>query len=1029
MIIKVCQYKARQEQGERLVQVFQPGDIGAAADFFSMGKIASPLLPDVQQFLDKLKKDPNKIYVLVNALGAGEFWGCFPEGAPVQTKRGWVPIEHVLVGEEVLTHQNRWRPVTATQVRDHKGELWELEIAGLPRHQPYVSATPNHEMRVVLRDELIRARRKHLYKRDKDTPRGVGREKFLQEVPFDWAAICDLREGDYVVQPFPVEEDKDTAVYKKWGSHGIAEMAGLYAAEGCVANRYDKDMLPETDPCYKVIYTLGPDEYDAVDMIKRVAGDFGYNPTVRVEDNYIRVEVCWSELARFFRDHIGHHATEKFLANDLLTMPTRWQQDFFRWYAKGDGCTRGSGKGEGTVRCVSASLQLLYDARLMVARLGKVGQISGRYNTASSFYNGNPIFEMAVSGSQWEGRDTSNVEGYIHPDGYILSPVRKVSSRPFTGSVYNIEVEEDESYTVGGLAVHNSNINGDYFPEVSLIHEGPDFGYKTFYNAHPFKHHVNKDPDKSFGDVVLAVWHPDMKRVELIIAIDRTKARELGAEDVCDKLDRGMFPDVSMGCKVPYDLCSVCTDWKKYRKAQATFNSALHPSVGKAVLAYHMKDPIRGLSPTRDVYCDHLRHQLNKILPDGRKVYMINTYPRFFDISFVFIGADKTAKVMAKLACAHPEWSGDVVPTWYIADTLGYRQPSTDKGFEKVAGGKVDRQRRLAEMAYKDIVGNPPPKLVPRSLDILGTEKRSGVEYVRDRLREKSASHAKWAEIIKSIVPSQFGGKASVVLDRAPKDLPDEVLDQLGKSDLASALSTPTSMGMILKPREFQRITIIRLGKKPLADALDRDGELFSPTDDEDRSIPMGGHHFHHGLMRKLLPFLGDRSCFEPVVRRKIIRITICPKPELEDDFDPKSVENDDLLHKISAAYNGYLDRVVDCLRNSEQIVDENPELWSEVYGVNAVDGFTKEAAGVNPKVLLGAIGAGFAATQFARWQREKARMGSGPSVGPVMDFIAENPKTVMFLAGMGALHQQGSDIPKRLIRGAIGGVKSALGR
>lgn len=582
-----------------------------------------------------------------------------------------------------------------------------------------------------------------------------------------------------------------------------------------------------------------------------------------------------------------------------------------------------------------------------------------------------------------------------------------------------------------------SNINGDYFPEPSLIHEGPDFGYKTFYNAHPFKHHVNKDPNKSFGDVVLAVWHPDMKRVELIIAIDRIKAKELGAEDICDKLDQGMFPDVSMGCKVPYDLCSVCTDWKKYRKAQATFNRHIHPSVGKAVLAYHMKDPIRGLSPTRNDYCDHLRHQLNRILPDGRKVYMINTYPRFFDISFVFIGADKTAKVMAKLAMAYPGWANNVVvPSWYVAESMGYDQPSTDKEFEKAAsvsqffvpGGRLARQTKLMEMAYKDIVGRTPPKLIPRSLQAKkDKEKRSGVEFVRDRLREKSASHAKWAEIIKSIVPSQFGGKASAVLDRPPKDLPDEVLDQLGQGNLSSALSTPSTMGMILKPREFQRITIIRMGRKPLADDLDRQGLVFSPTDEEDRSIPMGSHHFGHGLMRSLLPHLGDRSCLEPVVRRKIVRITICQKPELEDDPEPRGAENDTLLNKISAAYNGYLDRVVDCLRGSEEVIDENPELWSQVHGVNTADGFSKEAAGVNPKVLLGAIGGAFAASQYARWQRERARMGGRKAVGPIMDFMAENPKTVMFLAGMGALHQQGSGIPKGLVKGLAKGVAGAI--
>ena len=192
----------------------------------------------------------------------------------------------------------------------------------------------------------------------------------------------------------------------------------------------------------------------------------------------------------------------------------------------------------------------------------------------------------------------------------------------------------------------------------------------------------------------------------------------------------------------------------------------------------------------------------------------------------------------------------------------------------------------------------------------------------------------------------------------------------------------------------------------------------------------MSGTFFAHCPTRgcrALLPHLGDRSCLEPVARRKIVRITICKKPELEDDPEPRGAENDALLNKISAAYNGYLDRVVDCLRGSEVVIDENPELWSQVHGVNTVDGFSKEAAGVNPKVLLGAIGGAFAASQYARWQREKARMGGRKPVGALMDFMAENPKTVMFLAGMGALHQQGSGIPKGLFKGLAKGVTGAI--
>lgn len=557
-----------------------------------------------------------------------------------------------------------------------------------------------------------------------------------------------------------------------------------------------------------------------------------------------------------------------------------------------------------------------------------------------------------------------------------------------------------------------SNINGDYFPEGALIHRGPVYGYETFYQAFPYKHHVNKDPSRSFGKVELSAWHDGMKRVELVVCIDRDLAQKFGAQDICDKLDHGLFPDVSMGCKVPYDLCSKCTDWEKYREAQATFDPSKHKSVGVAVLEFHKRNPIRGLSVTRNDYCQHLRTQLNRILEDGTKVYAINDFPRFFDISFVFIGADKTAKVMAKLAHASGQ-RFEVVPSWKVAEDLGYGQPSVEKGFEKAAEAL---EAALMEPAQ---------------------EKVAGVAEVRAKLREKKASHNKGAEIEKEVVPSQFGGKA-VPVDHPTPDLPNPVLDQMGSCPLHEALSTPTTMGMLLRPREFQRITIISLGRKDLADQMDRDGVVFPPTGERDDTLPIGGEHFSEALKKLLLPFMEGRSMLEPVVKRRVIQIMVqgspapgeektgpsAPAEPVDQTSSTKMAADSPFLRKISAAYNGYLDRAADCLRKSAEAVNNNPDLWSTVFRSGLVNGFEKQAAGdgkINPAVVLGAIGGGYALSEYARWQREKARMGGREPVGPVMDTMAEHPKLMMFLAGLAALHQQGSTIPRRIVQGVTG--------
>lgn len=162
---------------------------------------------------------------------------------------------------------------------------------------------------------------------------------------------------------------------------------------------------------------------------------------------------------------------------------------------------------------------------------------------------------------------------------------------------------------LGTGEIWGPNVNGDFFYHDDIIRSHKTF--ETF--GFVYVHHKNKDPKKASGKVMLSHFNPRMHRVELIVRLDRNKAPKIAAD-----ADNGKLWDVSMGCKVKFDVCSICGN-KAY---------------------------------TRDQYCTHLKHHMCEILPDGRQVYAINPNPRFFDISFVWVGADRTAKVLAKVASA-----------------------------------------------------------------------------------------------------------------------------------------------------------------------------------------------------------------------------------------------------------------------------------------------------------------------------------------------------------------------------------------
>ena len=66
---------------------------------------------------------------------------CFLAGTPVVTERGIVAIEDVIVGDRVLTHKVRWRPVTATMFREAECVLLDGRTVVTPSHLYYSRAS------------------------------------------------------------------------------------------------------------------------------------------------------------------------------------------------------------------------------------------------------------------------------------------------------------------------------------------------------------------------------------------------------------------------------------------------------------------------------------------------------------------------------------------------------------------------------------------------------------------------------------------------------------------------------------------------------------------------------------------------------------------------------------------------------------------------------------------------------------------------------------------------------------------------
>lgn len=149
---------------------------------------------------------------------------------------------------------------------------------------------------------------------------------------------------------------------------------------------------------------------------------------------------------------------------------------------------------------------------------------------------------------------------------------------------------------------YGPNKNGDYFPESELIDT-----YETFKDGHVFKNHENKKIEQAIGEIISVRWNPVLKCVEIFKSIDKKIAPE-----IVRGFEKGYLTDVSMGCRVPYTICSVCGN--KARK--------------------------------QTEFCDHIRHYRMQFLGNGERVYEINHKPKFHDSSAVLNGAERVAKAL-----------------------------------------------------------------------------------------------------------------------------------------------------------------------------------------------------------------------------------------------------------------------------------------------------------------------------------------------------------------------------------------------
>ena len=470
----------------------------------SKGRIIDAVARDIGDsiYIDILVATDKKHTELVDSILSGEMdsmsMGCFlPETQVTMGDGTRVSIQDVQVGDYVLTHKGNVKPVKNKQILRGEWNTITLSARGLASD---VVSTGNHPY-FVYRPQLICAcgcgeslasskdpvrrmntRFKIGHKARILNPNGTysleelrNRQEQLEEInswKLEEVRADELQVGDYVC--FPRVKEDETTNYDV--SNSQARLLGYFLAEGSFL-KYKGEVV-ETE----FTFSLEEKETFVKEVVSLLKEVYPNAKEPRVYDREDRttcsVRIYGRDIAEWFKSHGGEYSHKKKLSVEVMNWNLESQKHLIGTWINGDGQLHSIHK---TTSAVTTSYDLICQMQALFTRCGFFADMSCRvdtkYSTIQKVVNGGfvrdqetgkrPSFTLTVGKMQ-----TKNLIGFcdkISPskrnlhlqiqEDYVISPITEVQTGTYEGTVYDLEVEDDHSYVVEGLSVHNCTVD------------------------------------------------------------------------------------------------------------------------------------------------------------------------------------------------------------------------------------------------------------------------------------------------------------------------------------------------------------------------------------------------------------------------------------------------------------------------------------------------------------------------------------------------------------------------------------------
>ena len=344
---------------------------------------------------------------------------CFVKGTKVYTGAGYKNIEDVNIGYSVLTHTKKNKKVIRVGNK-FSNDMYELNAQGILN----TTVTGNHPY-------YVRSSKRKW----NNTRRSYDRVFTNPE----WKSVKDITNNEYIGLPILNTSEN---IYNL--SNDECWLLGRYVADGYICN----SKRPNRNNSYnhKVTFCIGKDK---LTEFKKATSNSKYHIGVTEDRTVYKCRIIDINFMNLCLQ-CGKGAENKNIPHWILNLPIEMLRTFLDGYMSGDGCYT-----DNNYKATTISKELAMGLCLCIAKI---------YGVGARIYKTKRKKKTVIEGRIVNQKDTYEVvftkekrkqTNYAAIDNIIWLPVRSIEKLDYSSQVYNLEVENDNSYTANNAIVHN----------------------------------------------------------------------------------------------------------------------------------------------------------------------------------------------------------------------------------------------------------------------------------------------------------------------------------------------------------------------------------------------------------------------------------------------------------------------------------------------------------------------------------------------------------------------------------------------